>query len=856
MPNRDTQCFILKHAARQARRQLIVFTREVYLARELKGAVDAMTTYLKIALRSLHRERLYALINIAGLALAFACCIVLGLYLRNELGYDRHHENHERIYRLVNTYASGANPQALAVTSPIIAPMMAETYPEIGAFVRFIRAAGQGDILFTHGTDAAYWDDVYLVDTNVFEVFTHKTVFGDTETAFADITSSIAVSESFARHYFGDENPIGETVELAVDDDGDVSTITLVFEDLPANTHLKYDVLVPLNAARLTPENEIQRVQRLWDLGNFIYSYFVMPEDYDVRDFEAISQDFFDRYMKSVADSVGGTWRGWLEPLTDIHLQSDLLYDRPTGNRYYVYGFAAVAVFILLVASINYVNLATARALRRARSVGMRKILGANRSMLVLQFLGEAMMFALIATVIGIVIVEVALTLTPLESLLGAPIDVDLLGEPGLAATVAATGLLVGLLAGLYPAVYLSSWAPLSALVTTTRSARGSYRFRQLLVFLQFAISIAVVASALIMAAQMRYIQNKSLGFEPENRVMITLRGTDLIRRTPVITNELSAMPGVLGVADTTIIMGQDLPAGSPLVENNAGALERFNSGIMFVGEGFVDVMGVRVIAGRGFSTRLLTDVGTRFLVNEEFVRKRGWDEPLGKQMSIGTDIGRVIGVVADFNFKSLHDAIEPIAITLQPELPPEANERSAQRILVVNIAGDALAPTLRLLEQKFAELDPRQPFEYRFVDEFIGSQYVSEQSLMQLVAVFAGICILIACLGTYGLAAFTTEERTKEIGIRKVLGATGAQIVLLLSRNVLALIVAGAVFASLGAWLAMDIWLENFAYRTPINPLLFVAATCVALVVAFATVALQSFGAIRQDPLLALRYE
>jgi putative ABC transport system permease protein len=481
-----------------------------------------MTPYLKIALRNLHREKLYALVNTLGLALAFACCIVLGLYLRSELSYDRHHENHERIYRLVNMLAAGANPQTLAVTSPIVAPMMAEAYPEISAFVRFIRASGQGDILFTHGTDAAYWDDVYAVDANVFEVFTHKAVFGDTETAFADMSSSIAVSESFARHYFGDENPIGQTVEIAVDDDGDVSTITLVFEDLPANTHLKYDVLIPLNASRLTPENEFQRVQRLWDFGNFIYSYFVMPEDYDVRDFEAISQDFFERNMKGVADSVGGTWRGWLEPLADIHLQSDLLYDRPTGNPYYVYGFAAVAIFILIVASINYVNLATARALRRARSVGMRKILGANRFMLVLQFLGEAVLFALIATVIGVVIVEVALTLTPLEALLGTPIDVDLLGEPGLAATIAAAGLLVGLLAGLYPAVYLSGWAPLSALVTTTRSARGSYRFRQVLVFLQFAISIAVIASALIMAAQMRYIQNKSLGFEPENRVMIT----------------------------------------------------------------------------------------------------------------------------------------------------------------------------------------------------------------------------------------------------------------------------------------------------------------------------------------------
>ena len=383
-----------------------------------------MTTYLKIAVRNLHRERLYALINIAGLALAFACCIVLGLYLRSELGYDRHHVNHERIYRLANEYVMAANPQSLAVTSPVIAPMMAAAYPEIGAYVRFIRAAGQGDVLISHGTDAAYWDDVYAVDANVFEVFPHKPVFGDMDTAFSS-TDSIAVSESFARRYFGDENPIGEVLEIAADDDGESQTISLVFEDLPANTHLRYDVLVPMRPTALTPENEPQRLQRLWDLNNFIYSYFLMPENYDVTDFDALAQDFFERYMKDVAATFGGAWRGWLEPLASIHLQSDLVYDRPTGNRYYVYGFAAVAVFILLVASINYVNLATARALRRARTVGMRKILGASRTVLMLQFLGEAVLFALIATVLAVVIVEVALTLTPLESLLGTPSEVD-----------------------------------------------------------------------------------------------------------------------------------------------------------------------------------------------------------------------------------------------------------------------------------------------------------------------------------------------------------------------------------------------------------------------------------------------
>ncbi|HEV7632779.1 MAG TPA: ABC transporter permease [Steroidobacteraceae bacterium] len=814
-----------------------------------------MYNYLVVALRNLNRERLYAAINIAGLALGIACCLILGLFLRSELTYDLHNVKHKQIYRVVNEFTTkGGSADRFAPTSRALGPVLKESYPEVKAFVRFQKNSGQGGVAIHHKDDTYFWDNSYFVDDNVFEVFTHDVIYGDPKTALKD-GASVAVSQTFARKYFGDANPIGESITT----DGGIPTkITLVFADLPPNTHLKYDILFSSNLPFLREsDNPTMRRNQLWNIGNF--TYLLMDPDFDPASWERINDDFYTRNMEALGKTIGGTWHSWLQPLADIHLKSDLGYDEPIGNRIYLYGCAAVALFILAVACINYMNLATARATRRVRSVGIRKILGASRVSLCLQFLGEAVFFSLIALVLGVVLVEMALTLTPLNSLMGQQVSLNLIGEPTLLAWLIGLGVLMGLLAGAYPAFYLSSWAPLSAMTGRHLSGKGHLRLREALVLLQFTISAGVIACTLLMAAQMRYVANKSLGFEKENRLVVTLRSLGTIEKIATIRTELGKNGNILGVAEAQATPGQNTGINIMQVDNNEGVLTTQTITNMPIGTDFLKVMGLKLATGRDISQRLLTDVGQSIIVNEALVRKMGWTEPLGKRIQAGNQSGRVIGVVQDFNFKSLHTLIEPFAmypINNDFSQVSEINKPFMQRLLVVNISGNDVSQTLGHIESVMQKADPKHPFEYTFLDQQLDNLYKSDQRLTKLTGIFAAICIFIACLGLFGLAAYTTEQRTREIGTRKVLGATTWQIIMLLSRRILILVVVASALASVAAYFAMDEWLAGFAYRTGINPLVFLLSAAAAAAVAFATVAMQSYKTASADPVNALRYE
>ncbi len=807
-----------------------------------------MKGYLKIALRQLAREKLYVLLNVSGLALGFACCLMLGLYLWGELTYDRHYVNHERIYRIATgmKYGDGRSSET-AITSSLFGPMLAREYPDyFKSYVRFRAGARTTPVLLRHEDQKAYWDDVYLADENVFDVFTHEIVYGDPRTALVN-PDSIAISHRMAQRYFGNDNPIGRTLTT---DGGKPLNITLVFEELPENVHLRYNALLAYKGRSAgVPEDDMERLQQLLNFGNFEYTYVVLADGADPREYARLSEAFYEKYMKAGLSMANLGLKTWIEPLAAIHLSGDLEYDQPHGNRIYLYAFAAVAAFILLVASINYVNLATARAARRTRAIGLRKILGAGRASLIAQLLGESVLFALLATVLGVILVEVLLPLPAVSALFGKTLTLDLFGRPWLALGVLAFGLAVGLLAGLYPAVYLSSFMPLTALV-------GRYRpsglgLREALVFIQFAISIGVISCTLLMGQQMRFIAGKGLGFDKENRVLLTLRDRDLVQREKLIAAELEKQPGVLGVATASFIMGRDIPIATGKVQNNEGAMTDLGFGLMFVGDDFIPVMGIEIVQGRDFSRRLLTDVGATYIVNETFARRMGWDEPIGKRMSLGPGAypGPVIGIAKDFNYKSLRTSIEPLAIVRD-------SDQSEERLMVVSVAPEGIRETLQQIQKLMAQLDPIHPFEYTFLDEDLDRLYVSEERLMKLIGIFAAICILVACLGLFGLAASATQQRTKEIGVRKVLGASTLTIILLLARRVLALIGAGAIVASIIAWLAMQQWLSGFAYRAALNPTYLLIAALGAGAVALFTIALQSWRTAHGDPVEALRYE
>jgi len=809
--------------------------------------------YLKISIRKLQREKLYALINISGLAIAVACCVILGLYLRSELTYDRYQKNHDRIFRLEREFNVNGKISRYAIASPVMGPMLKEDYLEIQDYVR-LRPNLQS-ILIRHGDDAYYWDRTYTADDNVFEFFTHDIIYGDPKTALVD-PNSVAVSETFARTYFGDANPIGETIST---DDGGPRLIKLVFADQPENTHLKYDVLYSYNHESIRiPDDMATRRNNLW--GGYDFTYLLMPKGYKPSDFKRINESFYERYAAETGRAQGTSFRTWITPLTDIHLNSsDLEYDVPGGNKIYLYGFTTVALFILIVACINYMNLATARAAKRTKEVGMNKILGASRGQLITQFLGESLIYTFISLIVGVVLVELVIRMTSISTLLDKPMVFDLLREPVLFAWLAGLGLTVGIVSGIYPAFYLSSIAPLSALVGSNRKSKGTIRLRESLVLVQFVISIGVIACTLLMAAQMNYVSNKALGFNKENVVMIRLKGLNMIDKIPTMRTELLKNKGILNVTSAPRLMSQDFPTFGGIAENNDGEMVTFSSHNSSVDDNYIEVMGMQLIAGRDFSKKFLSDIGANVVVNEATVRMMGWKEPLGKRIQTGPFNGRVIGVVKDFNFKSLHSPIEPFVMTQfvdKTRRIPAEQMPNPTRMIALKISGENIKETLEFIRKKFIEFDPTHPLELEFMDDAMNKLYLSDQRLMELIGIFGAICIFIACLGLFGLAAFTTEQRTKEIGIRKVLGATTAQIILMLSRGVLILVLIGAVVASLLAWYAMAEWLAGFAYHTSINPLVFLISTLAATAVAYITLALQSYRTAGANPVEALRYE
>lgn len=809
--------------------------------------------------RTLQRDRLYAAINVCGLSLGVACCLLLGLFLRSELTYDQHNVLHGRIFRVAQEFTTNGSTNRFARTGRELAPMLQADNPQIQAFVRFQKNAPDDGVALHHGRDTFYWKGSYFVDDNVFEVFTHRIIYGDPKTALKD-PYSIAVSESFARKYFGNANPLGQTITA---DTGIANKITLVFADLPANSHLKYDILYSGNIDFL---RTVGPLAGLWEANQF--TYLLMAPGFDPASWPRISDAFYQRHMAATGKQYHASWHSWLQPLASIHLGSDLTFDEPVGNRLYVYACAGVAAFILAIACINYMNLATARASRGARSVGIRKILGASRNSLALQFLGESVLFALLAVVLGVVIVELLLRLTPVSSLLEGQVRLDLRAEPALALWLLGFGLLMGAVAGLYPAFFLSSWAPLAALTGHQGSARSGTRLREALVLLQFTISAFVIAVTLLMAAQMHYVATRPLGFEKQNRLVVTLRGGQTIRAIPALLTELARDPHVLGVCEAQSLMGQSPELFGVRIEGGPGPslplrVEQMHS--MRVGTGFVKVMGITIAQGRDLSERRSGEPSTGFLVNEALVRRMGWTEALGRQIKMGIVAspndpdGRVIGVVRDFNFRSLHTPIEPLILwslddsfaDVQPAFVP-----FEQRMLVLSIAAQKTGQTLAHVQQVMRRIDPAHPLEYSFLDSSLDNLYRAEHSLLRLVAVFATVCILIACLGLFGLSAFTTGQKAREIATRKVLGASALEIITLLSRRVLLLVLVAGAFASVVGYLAVDRWLTGFAYRAPINPLMFLLATGVAAAVTFATVALQSYRAASANPVEGLRHD
>ena len=797
------------------------------------------SNYLKIALRNLRKHRGYAFINVAGLAVGIACCLLILLFVQSELQVDQFHTNADRLYRLnkVVTPKTGGT-ELHVITSGPMAPTLQADYPEVEEAIRVL--PWFDEVLTRQGDTSILLSDVVFADSNFFEVFSFDLVRGSpTEALRAPL--SIVLTETTAQTLFGDTDPMGQVVTGLNDL---TYTVTGIAADPPTASHLRYNALVSWSS--LLPGQgglEFSWLAR-WH-PQVVYTYLLLAPNADPIALEAKLPDFMQRYFASRVDQ----YKLYLQPFTEIYLDSSqLLHVRNLrmGNRTYVYAFSIIALFILLIACINFMNLATARAAKRAQEVGVRKVLGAARRQLIQQFLGESLLMSLVALLLAVAAVEMVLPLVRTSS--GQAFTLGVWGNPVAMLGMGVLFLVIGVAAGAYPAFVLSGFRPIRVLKGLGAKATGNTTPRKVLVTVQFTITIVLLAGTAIVYRQMGFMQSTNLGFQKEQIVTLQTGNTAIAEQFDAFKQALLQHPNILQAAGSNSIPGSGMmsfglnPEGKDQDESwtaQAIRLDDFD---------LLETYGMEMVAGRFFSEDRPTDATNAIVINEALARSLGWDDPVGKRLDAPGEVenGTVIGVIKDFHFESLHQAVAPLLLYYAPR----------RGNLSLRLTGTDLPATLAFIGETWARFDPAYPFEYAFVNRAVAQLYQSEQRLMQTLSLFAVLAIFIACLGLFGLASFTAEQRTKEIGVRKVLGASVASIVLLLSKDFARLVVFALLIASPMAYLAAQQWLEDFAYRIEISWAIFLGAGLVALLVAILTVGYQAIRAALSDPVTALRYE
>lgn len=787
-------------------------------------------SYLTIALRHMARQKSYTAINVLGLAVGMACAMLIFLYVDFELSYDRYHEKADRVYRVaVNNDAR---------TPPAMAPALQEDFPEVVSYVRLLPTTGTW--VMKHEEHIYYENRVYWADNALFDVLDFPLIRGDARSVL-EAPLSVVISEDTARKYFGEADPMGRTINA--DSGFLLLTVTGVMENTPANTHLQADFIISLASA-------YQEDLRYWSWINF-YTYILLSEGRSPAATERKLPDFVNRHI----GEREGRFDLFLQPVTDIHLYSNLEHEPGTNSDIaYIYILSAIAVFILVVACINFINLSTARFAARAREVGLRKVLGAYRIQLIRQFLGESVLLSALAMVIALV---AAWLISPyFDDFAGKPVAADFTGQPGHTLwllVLPAVALIVGLLSGSYPAFLLSSMQPVQGVKGGRRLDASGAMSRKILVVVQFAISIALIISTGILFNQADYIQHKKLGFNKDQVIVIPTLNVVMDQFQPW-KEALLQHPGVAGVTHARSLPGL---AGN-IGQVSTGTIQRVDDPAnarhdvqgLNVGLDFVETLGMELLAGRSHSGAFNWNAERQnIVINETARRVLGWDTPeaaIDQQVRFGdSSSAQVIGVIHDFHFRSLHLRIEPLVLFL-----------GGGAHLAIRLHPDDMRRTLDIIENQWSRFFPDLPLAYSFLDENIDRLYRSEVRIGYVIGVFAMVAVFLACLGLFALVSFTAEQRTREIGIRKSLGASVHRMLALLSGEFIGLVLLANVFAWPGAWLFMQRWLESFAYRTEVGWGVFFLAGGLALLITVLTIGYHVTRTALTNPAEVLRSE
>ena len=786
--------------------------------------------YLKVALRNLLRKKGFSLINIAGLTVGIAVCFLIFLWVKDELSYDLFHQKSDRTYRLLWDARYGDNEWTIPLGPVPAAEVMRSNFPQVENVVRMVPTSqtlrqGEGYVIEPR---------FFYTENSFFDVFTVSLISGNAETALNDPSSVVLTEESAAR-FFPQEPAVGQTLEL---NDGRQLKVTAVVAGFPSQSHFHFDFLTPLKDLPI-----IEQRANHWGSAT-VYTYFTLKEEADASDFSASLDTYVQTtVMADVEPGSGNYSRFLLQPLSDIYLKSHLQYEiGATGNIVYVYLFTGIALFILILACINFVNLSTARSVNRAREVGLRKVFGSYRTQLIRQFFTESVLYVLAAVLLAVGLVEILLP--QFNVFVNKNLATDYLGsESTLVLLLSITGV-VAFLAGLYPALVLSTFRPVRALRGRNISVSKRNWLRNGLVILQFCISISLIIGTFTVRNQIQYMQSKRLGFDKEH-VLVVQNARTLGNRYTAFRERLRSLPDVASASATQSLPGSSFDSMIFVPEQPAN-YDHSSLTYAMIDEHYVDVLDLQIVDGRNFSAKFSTD-STAFLINETAAERLGWAEPVGRQITMANITGSVVGVIEDFHFQSLHHEVKP---AIFPFI------RWGPFFIAVRMRSGNISQSIETVRNLWQEFAPQQPFRYSFLEADYGQLYASEKDIAKIFGVFSTVAIFIACLGLFGLAAFTASQRTKEVGIRKVLGASVAGIALLHSRDFLKLVVLANIAAWPIAWVAMNGWLENFAYRTTISWWTFLAAAGAALLIALLTVSSHAIKAAMANPARSLRYE
>ncbi len=801
--------------------------------------------YVKVSLRNLAKNKIYSVINILGLSVGISCFVILMLWVIDEGSYDAFHKNSSNIYRTVLVDKSSNVETKYAITSAPVGPAIVEEFPEIINQVRIIKPAGRQALIENKKENKVFYEaDMAWADNEYFDVFSVKMLLGNPGTALKQ-PNQLVISESIAQKYFGEEDPIGKSlsVTLRIGPKTEYAdyVVSGVMEDSPKNSHIRINLLGSINSLERTLPGHAEN----WNLHAY-FTYLLLNNNANIESLQSKMPEFLSKHFdEETAKSLGI----FLQPLTDIHLTNNILFEpSPTGNKSYLFILAVVAVSILLIAAVNYMNLATAKSAGRAKEVGIKKVLGAQKNSLVSQFLTESIIIGMAGLFVALFLIELSLPI--FNDIAGKQLSVGYLTNAIVIPILLIITLLIGIISGSYPAFYLSSLLPSKVLKGKLSSASRNVILRKVLIVSQFTVTIIMLIGTGIVYDQLDFFRNKNLGFDKDNVLVITLNSDEEGFNENTFREELITNPYINNAALSSSVPGRNTSRYSIRYENQSDS-EVQTLKTIEIDENFIETLKIDLAAGRNYSKNFISD-STSFIINESAVNLYGLSsakDALGKTLEVVEmgKSGQVVGVVKDFHFNSLHQDIEPTVFHMNPR---------SYSFFLVQLNSDNVFNTIDFIESKWKEFVPANPIEYYFLDEKFNQLYLSEVRLGKIFIFFSIIAIFVGCLGLFGLASFMAEQRRKEIGIRKVLGATESKIVQLISKDFTLLLIVSNIIAWPVAFYAMEQWLNNFAYRIDIDFMPFVVSAAVTIIFALTTVSYQAFRAAKTNPINTLRAE